>query len=69
MLTKTLDFSKWSPGPSKWSPGLPKQSPEKLKTLITLLFSSFERQEKKIYIITTYSASESAKNVLKWTLL
>ena len=36
--------------------------------LIPLLFLSFERREKKIIVTATYSASESAKNVLKWTL-
>ena len=57
--------SKQSLGTPKRSPGMPKQSPEKLKTLITSLFLSFERRGKN-YIATTYSASESAKNVLKW---
>ena len=34
--------------------------------LITSLLLSFERRD-KIYVKTTYSAYESAKNVLKWT--
>ena len=46
------------------SPGTTKRSPEKLETLITSLFLSFERREKN-YITTTNSSCESAKNVLK----
>ena len=38
---------KQSMGTPKPSPGTPKQSPEKLKTLITSLFLSFERRGKK----------------------
>ena len=46
------------------SPSTPKQSLKKLKMLITSFILSFEHL-KKIHITITYSASESAKNVLK----
>ena len=66
MREESQGTRKQSTGTCKRSPGTRELSPEKLKTLITLLFLSFERRE-KIYVITTYSTSESAKNLLKWT--
>ena len=52
---KSPDMRKWSPGlpkrslgTPKWSQGTPKQCWEKLKTLITSLFLSFEYREKSL---------------------
>ena len=48
MSKQSLGTCKRSPGTPKRSPGTPRRSPEKLKTLITLLFLSFERRGKNL---------------------
>ena len=47
MHKRITGIPKGSPGTPKLSPGTPKLSAEKLKTLITSLFLSFERRGKK----------------------
>ena len=57
---------KWSSGKPKRSSGIPKRSAEKLKTLITSLFLSFERREKK-FMLQPHIPDPNPQKRLKWT--